>query len=74
MTETQDSVIINCPRCKGQLRASAGDECQLSHTLPLCASFERVKTVDDAADLLEEARETMQRELGLPVTPDIADA
>lgn len=71
-----NDVTIKCPRCNGQVRAIQHEngESEIQHTKPLCASFERIKTIDDASDLLEEARETLQRELGLPVTPEMGEA
>lgn len=65
-----------CPRCPGKLTAKANDDgsVEVLHTQPPCASFATIRTIDDAIAIVQEARETRQRALGLPVTVDVGDA
>lgn len=67
---------FQCPRCAGKVtaRSDTTTGAEIFHTLPPCASFEVINSIEDATALIAEARENRQRELGFPVTVFGGDA
>lgn len=49
-------VTIACPGCTGRATIHDSDPPAVLHTLPTCARYDAIETVDDAVSFMREAR------------------